>query len=225
MWCDHLRSSEAVWIRWYCGIDGSVQTSRPPPSVCVWCVCGCVNPHTERLDPPVPPLTQTLPAGGEGYERKILHPCCPLSLSLCVICPRLGWVQVGPEEAGERQQGISFLLETSVHRLSHRCSFPVLGLIAGTRRTSRGCVRDARCLCVFFRGIELNTARTFFTSWKEMAQAASQLKKKADLELAAAQEEKDKKKKGRKRSREPKKKVPVGLEAGVLWSFRDGWAV
>lgn len=58
-----------------------------------------------------------------------------------------------------------------------------------------------------------------------MAQAASHLKKKADLELAAAQEEKDKKKKVKKRIREPKKKVPVGPEAGVLWSFRDGRAV
>lgn len=56
-----------------------------------------------------------------------------------------------------------------------------------------------------------------------MAHAASQLKKRADLELTAAEEEreKEKKKKPRKRSREPKKKVPIGTlshgsEGGVF---------
>ncbi|CAM4707361.1 unnamed protein product [Leuciscus chuanchicus] len=39
-----------------------------------------------------------------------------------------------------------------------------------------------------------------------MAHAASQLKKKADLDLTALEEEKEKKKKSRKRIREPKKK-------------------
>ncbi|XP_036407667.1 ankyrin-3 isoform X2 [Megalops cyprinoides] len=39
-----------------------------------------------------------------------------------------------------------------------------------------------------------------------MAHAASQLKKKADLDITAAEEEKDKKRKPRKRSRDPKKK-------------------
>ncbi|TSK14556.1 hypothetical protein Baya_0539 [Bagarius yarrelli] len=43
-----------------------------------------------------------------------------------------------------------------------------------------------------------------------MAHAASQLKKKADLELTAAEDEKDKKRKSRKRSREGKKKVWTG---------------
>lgn len=43
-----------------------------------------------------------------------------------------------------------------------------------------------------------------------MAHAASQLKKKADLELTAAEDEKDKKRKSRKRSREGKKKVRTG---------------
>lgn len=40
-----------------------------------------------------------------------------------------------------------------------------------------------------------------------MAHAASQLKKKADLELTAAEDEKEKKRRARKRSRETKKKV------------------
>jgi len=43
-----------------------------------------------------------------------------------------------------------------------------------------------------------------------MAHAASQLKKKADLDLTALEEEKEKKKKSRKRIREPKKKVLIG---------------
>lgn len=45
-----------------------------------------------------------------------------------------------------------------------------------------------------------------------MAHAASQLKKKADLELTAAEEEKDKKRRTRKRSREGKKKVRPGQD-------------
>lgn len=54
-----------------------------------------------------------------------------------------------------------------------------------------------------------------------MAHAASQLKKKADLELTAAEEEKEKKKKTRKRSREPKKKVPIGQgsEGSAFFGF------
>lgn len=54
-----------------------------------------------------------------------------------------------------------------------------------------------------------------------MAHAASQLKKKADLELTAAEEEKEKKKKTQKRSREPKKKVPIGRgsEGSVVFGF------
>ncbi|XP_057213984.1 ankyrin-3 isoform X10 [Triplophysa rosa] len=53
-----------------------------------------------------------------------------------------------------------------------------------------------------------------------MAQAASHLKKKADLELAAAQEEKDKKKKVKKRIREPKKKTDSN--ASYLRAARAG---
>lgn len=58
-----------------------------------------------------------------------------------------------------------------------------------------------------------------------MAHAASQLKKKADLELTAAEEEKEKKKKTQKRPREPKKKVPIGQGSegsaflGFWWRF------
>lgn len=54
-----------------------------------------------------------------------------------------------------------------------------------------------------------------------MAHAASQLKKKADLDLAA-EEEKEKKKKTRKRSREGKKKVRTGQDGtrpGGGWTF------
>ncbi|KAK9965160.1 hypothetical protein ABG768_004268 [Culter alburnus] len=53
-----------------------------------------------------------------------------------------------------------------------------------------------------------------------MAHAASQLKKKADLELTAAEEEKEKKKKTRKRSREPKKKTDSN--ASYLRAARAG---
>ncbi|KAG7325557.1 hypothetical protein KOW79_011873 [Hemibagrus wyckioides] len=49
-----------------------------------------------------------------------------------------------------------------------------------------------------------------------MAHAASQLKKKADLELTAAEEEKEKKRRSRKRSREGKKKWPES-ERGRQW--------
>lgn len=58
-----------------------------------------------------------------------------------------------------------------------------------------------------------------------MAHAASQLKKKADLELTAAEEEKEKKKKLRKRSKEPKKKVPIGhgSKGGAFWRWHAGW--
>lgn len=55
-----------------------------------------------------------------------------------------------------------------------------------------------------------------------MAHAASQLKKKADLELTAAEEEKDKKRRSRKRSREGKKKVWTGQDGtrpGGGWTF------
>lgn len=55
-----------------------------------------------------------------------------------------------------------------------------------------------------------------------MAHAASQLKKKADLELTAAEEEKDKKRRSRKRSREGKKKVRTGhggTRPGGGWTF------
>ncbi len=56
-----------------------------------------------------------------------------------------------------------------------------------------------------------------------MAHAASQLKKKADLELTAAEEEK--KKKPSKRSKEPKKKVPIGhgSEGGAFCRWHAGW--
>ncbi|XP_058648993.1 ankyrin-3 isoform X35 [Onychostoma macrolepis] len=53
-----------------------------------------------------------------------------------------------------------------------------------------------------------------------MAHAASQLKKKADLELTAAEEEKEKKKKLRKRSKEPKKKTDSN--ASYLRAARAG---
>ncbi|XP_059387833.1 ankyrin-3 isoform X26 [Carassius carassius] len=53
-----------------------------------------------------------------------------------------------------------------------------------------------------------------------MAHAASQLKKKADLELTAAEEEKEKKKKPRKRSKEPKKKTDSN--ASYLRAARAG---
>ncbi|XP_051771718.1 ankyrin-3 isoform X3 [Ctenopharyngodon idella] len=53
-----------------------------------------------------------------------------------------------------------------------------------------------------------------------MAHAASQLKKKADLELTAAEEEKEKKKKTQKRSREPKKKTDSN--ASYLRAARAG---
>lgn len=55
-----------------------------------------------------------------------------------------------------------------------------------------------------------------------MAHAASQLKKKADLELTAAEEEKEKKRRSRKRSREGKKKVRTGQDStrpGGGWTF------
>lgn len=55
-----------------------------------------------------------------------------------------------------------------------------------------------------------------------MAHAASQLKKKADLELTAAEEEKEKKRRSRKRSREGKKKVRTGhggTRPGGGWTF------
>lgn len=45
-----------------------------------------------------------------------------------------------------------------------------------------------------------------------MAHAASQLKKKADLELTTAEEEKEKKRRSRRRSREGKKKVRTGQD-------------
>ncbi|XP_026132976.1 ankyrin-3-like isoform X32 [Carassius auratus] len=53
-----------------------------------------------------------------------------------------------------------------------------------------------------------------------MAHAASQLKKKADLELTAAEEEKEKKKKPRKRSKDPKKKTDSN--ASYLRAARAG---
>ncbi|XP_053367277.1 ankyrin-3 isoform X21 [Clarias gariepinus] len=53
-----------------------------------------------------------------------------------------------------------------------------------------------------------------------MAHAASQLKKKADLELTAAEEEKDKKRRTRKRSREGKKKTDTN--ASYLRAARAG---
>lgn len=57
-----------------------------------------------------------------------------------------------------------------------------------------------------------------------MAHAASQLKKKADLELTAAEEEKDRKRRTRKRSREGKKKVRTGQDGtrprGGGWTLR-----
>ncbi|XP_067285969.1 ankyrin-3 [Pseudorasbora parva] len=53
-----------------------------------------------------------------------------------------------------------------------------------------------------------------------MAHAASQLKKKADLDLTAAEEEKEKKKKSRKRIREPKKKTDSN--ASYLRAARAG---
>ncbi len=61
-----------------------------------------------------------------------------------------------------------------------------------------------------------------------MAHAASQLKKKADLDLTAAEDEKNKKKKLSKRSKEPKKKVPVGhgSEGGAFGAgMKVGWDV